>query len=179
MTVDVDGLTIRDARADERAALRAVTLAAYEEYALVTPAPVWARYHRQLLETLDAEGPVERIVAARGGTIVGGVLLYPPAATVYAAAVASVDWPEVRLLAVAPEGRGHGVGAALMDECVRRARSRGAANLGLHTMDFMRTAVRMYGRMGFVRAPEFDFSPAEGVLVKGYRRGLGDVPPSV
>lgn len=66
-----------------------------------------------------------------------------------------------------------------MDECIRRARARGAAYLGLHTMDVMRSAVRMYERMGFVRAPELDFSPAEGVLARGYRRGLGDVPPAV
>jgi GNAT superfamily N-acetyltransferase len=179
MTGDVDGLTVRDASDDERAALRAVTLAAYEEYATVMPALAWARYQRRLLDTLDADAAVERIVAARGGTIVGGVLLYPPAANIYAGAVAGVDWPEVRLLAVAPAERGHGVGAALMDECIRRARARGAAYLGLHTMDVMRSAVRMYERMGFVRAPELDFSPAEGVLVRGYRRGLGDVPPAV
>jgi hypothetical protein len=39
-------------------------------------------------------------------------------------------------------------------------------------MDMMRAAVRMYERMGFVRAPDLDFTPAEGVLVKGYRLDL-------
>jgi GNAT superfamily N-acetyltransferase len=83
-----------------------------------------------------------------------------------------VDYPEVRLLAVVPAARGKGVGAALIDECARRARRAGATTLGLHTMDMMRAAVRMYERMGFVRAPDLDFTPAEGVLVKGYRLDL-------
>lgn len=44
--------------------------------------------------------------------------------------------------------------------------------LGLHTMDFMKAAVRMYEGMGFVRVPEVDFTPAPGVAVKGYRLDL-------
>lgn len=177
MVVGVDGLTIRDARDDERGEIRAVTLAASAEYATVMPAPVWAQYSRQMLATLDAAGPVERIVAERGGAIVGSVLLYPPAADAYAGAVAGLEWPEVRLLAVAPEARGHGVGTALMDECARRARQAGFMALGLHTTDLMRAAVRLYGRLGFARAPELDFSPVADILVMGYRRDLGDAHP--
>jgi ribosomal protein S18 acetylase RimI-like enzyme len=59
-----------------------------------------------------------------------------------------------------------------MAECVRHARHAGAAALGLHTMDMMRAAVRMYEGMGFVHVPDLDFSPAQGVLVKGYRLDL-------
>jgi len=32
----------------------------------------------------------------------------------------------------------------------------------------MQAAVRMYERMGFVRAPVPDFHPAPGVTIKGY-----------
>ena len=32
--------------------------------------------------------------------------------------------------------------------------------------------MQMYERMGFVREPATDFSPAEGVLIKGYRLDL-------
>lgn len=40
-----------------------------------------------------------------------------------------------------------------VDERVRRARYAGAPRaVGLHAMDFMGTAVRMYGRLGFVCA---------------------------
>ncbi len=159
---------IRDARDDEREAMRDVTLAAYEEYAAILPPPFWEGYRWQLLATLDEQGPVERMVAERNGTIIGSVLLYPPLAKAYGGIRASAGWPEVRLLAVAPVARGQGVGTALMDECERRARRAGATMLGLHTMDVMQAAIRMYERRGFERAPELDFYPAQGVLVKGY-----------
>lgn len=165
-------LHIRDARDDERETIRDVTLAAYEEYAAAMPKPFWEEYRRQLLMTLDEEGPVERIIAEHEGTVIGSVLLYPPLANAYTRVQASVGWPEVRLLAVAPEARGQGVGTALMDECERRARRAGATMLGLHTMDMMQAALRLYERRGFIRTPELDFHPAKGVLVKGYRRSL-------
>jgi GNAT superfamily N-acetyltransferase len=163
---------IRDARDDEREAMRDVTLAAYEEYAAVMPKPFWEGYQRHLLATLDEEGPVERIVAERKGTIIGSVLLYPPLANAYTGVNVGAGWPEVRLLAVAPGARGQGVGAALMDECERRARRAGARMLGLHTMEMMQVAIGMYERRGFERVPELDFCPAQGILVKGYCRRL-------
>lgn len=167
-----NNLTIRDARDEDRQATRDVTLAAYQEYAAVLPAPFWTSYEKHLQVALAEEGPADRIVAERHGVIVGSVLLYPPAVNAYGAASSNTAWPEVRLLAVARAARGQGVGTALMEECIRRARCAGASALGLHTMDAMKTAVRMYERMGFVRAPQTDFTPAPGVLVKGYRLDL-------
>jgi ribosomal protein S18 acetylase RimI-like enzyme len=84
-----------------------------------------------------------------------------------------MSFPEIRLLAVTPAARGRGVGAALMRECVRRARQSGEAVLSLHTTQLMQAAVRMYARLGFVRAPELDFHPAPGVTLEGYRLDLG------
>jgi hypothetical protein len=37
----------------------------------------------------------------------------------------------------------------------------------------MQVAMRGYGRMGLVRAPELDFHPDPGVTVKAYRLDLG------
>jgi ribosomal protein S18 acetylase RimI-like enzyme len=163
---------IRDARDNEREAIRNVTLAAYEEYATAMPKPFWEAYRQNILLTLDQEESVERIIAEREGTIIGSVLLYPSIANVYTQVSADLDWPEVRLLAVAPTTRGQGIGSALMDECEQRARNAGATVLGLHTTDMMQAAMRMYERRGFIRVPELDFYPAEGLHVKGYRRSL-------
>ena len=163
---------IRDARPADRDAVRDLTLAAYEEYAAAVPEPFWTLYRRNLAATLEAAGPEDRIVAEDGGVVVGSVLLYPPAAAAYGSRGSGSRWPEVRLLAVSPSARGRGVGQALMHECVRRARASGAEALGLHTTDMMGAAVRMYERMGFVRAPETDFAPGGGILVKGYRLTL-------
>ena len=59
-----------------------------------------------------------------------------------------------------------------MQECNRRARSLGASCLNLHTTDMMRVAMRMYERMGFVRAPDLDFHPDPSITVKAYRLDL-------
>jgi len=163
-------VVIRDARPEDRGAIREVTLAAYAEYAAQMPAPHWEAYRLNIIATLEQVAPAEQIVAESGGAVIGTVLLYPPHGLNPAPDQSA--WPEVRLLAVAPARRGAGVGAALMEECVRRARRSGSTALSLHTTDMMQSAMRMYARMGFVRAPELDFHPLPDVTIKGYRLAL-------
>jgi predicted N-acetyltransferase YhbS len=166
-------LRIRDARDTDRAAIETVTLAAYEQYAAVMLTH-WDGYRQNIVATLGDVTPAEQVVAERGGIIVGTVLLYPARMvfTTPKGASVTLEAPEVRLLAVAPEARGQGVGAALMRECIRRARQSGAAALTLHTTEMMAVAMRMYERMGFIRAPELDFHPAKNITIKGYRLDL-------
>jgi ribosomal protein S18 acetylase RimI-like enzyme len=76
------------------------------------------------------------------------------------------------LLAVAPSARGRGVGVALMNECIHRARSAAATALTLHTTDLMQAAMRLYERLGFERAHDLDLEPAPGLIAKGYRLDL-------
>jgi GNAT superfamily N-acetyltransferase len=169
-------LRIRTASADDSEAIRNITLSAYQEYEAQMPPAHWKLYRQVILTTLADVGPAEQIVAERDDNIVGTVLLYP-AGTILDlpdGSSASLDWPEVRLLAVAPAARGQGIGAALMEECVRRARQSKAVALTLHTNEMMQAAGRMYARMGFVHAPELDFGPIEGVIVKGYRLNLNE-----
>ncbi|MBX6364377.1 MAG: GNAT family N-acetyltransferase [Gemmatimonadetes bacterium] len=168
----VGELRVRDARPDERDLVRALTRAAYAEYAAIMTPTTWAGFNEAMRAGLEAEGGVERIVAERDGRLAGSVLLFPPAVDVYGGHTAPVAWPELRLLAVAPEARGQGIGRALVEECVRRARRRGATALGLHTSASMRVAIRLYERLGFVRAPEHDFQPPGAELVTAYRLDL-------
>jgi predicted N-acetyltransferase YhbS len=169
----VSNVEIRDVRPGDEEAIREVTLAAYQEYAAQLPAH-WDAYRRNIVTTLAEVGSAEQMVAERDGSIVGAVLLYPTGAFMPPPEGEPVGmrWPEVRLLAVAPGERGGGIGAALMRECVRRARGAGAPALTLHTTDMMRVAMRLYERLGFVAAPELDFHPAPGLTVKGYRLSL-------
>jgi ribosomal protein S18 acetylase RimI-like enzyme len=163
---------IRDARADERAAIQALTLAAYAEYATIMVPTAWAALRQALLAGLEAEESAERIVAEQDGALVGSVLLYSPTANAYGNALVGAGWPELRLLAVAAAARGQGVGTALVEECMRRARRAGASALGLHTSESLQAAIRMYERMGFVRTPEGDFQPNGAELVMAYRLPL-------
>jgi GNAT superfamily N-acetyltransferase len=168
---DPRDLRIRDARDDERSVIRELTLASYAPYSAVMAPTAWQGLVAAVRAALDTTEPAERIVAEQGGRIVGSVMLFPPGEN-YGGAAAGAQWPELRLLAVAPEVQGQGVGRALVEECVRRARRTGAAALGLHTSKSMRTAIRMYERMGFGRAPEHDFQPEGAELVTAYRLPL-------
>ena len=171
---ELSHIRIRDARDDENAAIRERTLAADAEFATIMAPSAWAALEQSLLTALAGDAAAEHIVAEQDNTLVGSVMLCPPAPGAYGGALARIDWPEVRLLAVAPAARGQGVGTALMHECMRRARQAGATALGLHTSDSLRAAVQMYERMGFVRVPEYDFQPSGAELVKAYRRSLTD-----
>jgi len=162
---------IRDARSDERDVVAELTKRSYAEYATIMDPKSWRGLSAAIHAALKSS-EATRIVAEDHGTVIGSVMLYPPRANAYGEEVRRVGWPEVRLVAVDPAARGRGVAQALMDECVRRARASGATNLGIHTSRSMRAAMRLYARMGFVRAPEHDFQPPGAERVQGYRLAL-------
>jgi len=171
--VSASEVTLRDARPDERAAVAQVTLRAYAELAEVMEPEAWAGLDGAVRAALASDAPAERIVAEHRGALVGSVMLFPPAVDAYEGLADLAPWPELRLLAVSPDARGLGVGRLLVEECVRRARRMGAADLGLHTSQSMRVAMEMYQRMGFERAPEYDFYPRDGEHVQAFRLPLG------
>jgi ribosomal protein S18 acetylase RimI-like enzyme len=164
--------TVRDARPDERAAVRDLTLRAYREFESVMDPASWAGLDGAVRAALASTGRADCIVAEERGLVIGSVMLYEPNAAAYGDLAQAVECPEVRLVAVAPEARGRGVARALMEECIRRARARGAEWLGLHTSRSMRTAMALYARMGFERDPRTDFQPPGAELVEGYRLRL-------
>ena len=166
-------LKIRLGLPRERQRALELTLEAYIEYEQVLRPEYWESYRQHIVDTLSADlGEGQQLVAENDGQVVGTTLYYPPGTSFgedVEEATMSPDCPEVRLLAVAPEGRGLGVGRALMMECVDRARESGAPGLVLHTMLMMKAARSLYDDMGFVRAPELDFRPAEFWFVDGFR----------
>lgn len=163
---------IRGARPEEQAAIRELTLAAYEEFAGIMAPTAWAALRSVLHNTLDGEHNAEWIVAEHDERLVGSVLLSPPTLGAYGGALDETVWPEIRLLAVAPTLRGQGVAKALVAECERRARASGASTIGLHTSASLRAAIRLYEQLGYQRAPEYDFQPLGAELVTAYRKAL-------
>jgi ribosomal protein S18 acetylase RimI-like enzyme len=123
-------------------------------------------YERRLRDVAGRAADAEVLIAEVEGVIVGTVT-YAGAAS----PLAEVDDPEaatIRMLGVASEARGRGVGEALARACIDRARSGGLARVRLNTRTSMTTAQRLYERIGFRREPEHDWSPAPGVDLLGY-----------
>jgi GNAT superfamily N-acetyltransferase len=170
-------IAVRVAREDEVDKARSILGAAYAEYEGSFPKENWAPY---LVDILDLEGRAaasELLIAERVGKIVGCVSYFPPGSKAsYPSDSFSEPWPTewaaFRLLAVDPAARGGGVGRRLTEVCIERARQQGAPAVGLHTTEPMKVARAMYERLGFERAPRYDFHPSPQVAVEAYRLDL-------
>ncbi|RKN06514.1 GNAT family N-acetyltransferase [Streptomyces radicis] len=116
-----------------------------------------------VLVAVDADGVVLGTVTFTGG---GGEL----------AEVAREGEAEFRMLAVRPEARGRGAGEALVRECVARARRLGKGGVAISSQSRMHTAHRLYGRLGFVRAPERDWEPVPGLRLQVFALAFSPDP---
>jgi GNAT superfamily N-acetyltransferase len=74
----------------------------------------------------------------------------------------------VRMLAVAAHARGSGTGEALVRACLEHARQDGCSLVRLSSQEDMRSAHRLYERLGFVRTPSLDWSPVPGLFLRTY-----------
>ncbi|MFE4813361.1 GNAT family N-acetyltransferase [Peribacillus simplex] len=164
---------IRKALFNEGEMIREQRVKAYEEHAQSIPEGHWDALKKAISSDADEQRDVELLVAELDGEVVGSVALFPAKSDAYKGLVDMLDYPEIRMLAVTPQARHKGVAEALIKECIRRTKVNGSQYIGLHTADFMKTAMRLYERMGFVRLPQFDFQPADdGIIVKAYRLSI-------
>jgi ribosomal protein S18 acetylase RimI-like enzyme len=133
--------------------------------------------HGAYLDVLrDAAGraaAAELLVAIAPDGQLAGTITYAAGGTPFAD-VAGPDEAEFRMLAVAPAARGHGVGERLVQACITRAHGQGRERLVISTQAEMQRAHRLYERLGFVRAPERDWSPEPSVQLRVYRLDLDD-----
>jgi ribosomal protein S18 acetylase RimI-like enzyme len=80
------------------------------------------------------------------------------------------DGCEMKRLYVAPEGRGLGLGKALIDATLRIARRAGYVEMRLDTLPTMAQAVHLYKEAGFESIPAYYETPLHGTLF--FRRDL-------
>lgn len=163
-------MIIRNALKKELYEIREQRLNAYSEHAQAVSAEHWQALKQAVSSDADMQPGVELIVAEDNGKIIGSVALFPPKSDAYEGIIDELDYSEIRLLAVTPEARSKGVASALVHECIARTKEKGFETIGLHTADFMKSAMKLYERFGFERLPEHDFEPADdGVIVKAFR----------
>jgi len=141
---------LREYRDSDETAVNATALAAFDEYR--NHYKDWAAFSRLIgnMASLSAGG--ELIVATVNEQVVGAVVYVGPGKK--KSEFFSRDWPILRMLVVAPGFRGLGIGRALTEACILRAKRDGASLLALHTSPIMTVALPMYERLGFTRQQE-------------------------
>ncbi len=138
-------IELRDYLPADAGAIDALAVAAFEQFKdAYADWPVF-KSRIGMMSALAEHGEI--IVAQRGAQLLGAVAYIGPHRP--KSEFFDQAWPIMRMLVVAPEARGLGVGKMLAQECIARAVRDNAQVFALHTSELMEVALPMYGRMGF------------------------------
>lgn len=127
-------------------------------------------YYDLLRDAAGRAAEAELWVAEEDGVLLGTVTWCPPGSAYRE--LAAEHEGEFRALAVAPEARGRGVGRLLVELCLERAAADGSTGVVISTAEWMAPAHRLYRRLGFVEAPERDWSPRPDIRLRAFFRPL-------
>ncbi|PWR05383.1 GNAT family N-acetyltransferase [Micromonospora acroterricola] len=164
------GLLVRRAESADFPSVARLTVAAYEADGQLKGEHGYGAVLADV-STRAASGEVLVAVDETTGAVLGSVTFVLPGTPF--AELSGPGEAEFRMLAVDPAAQGRGVGAALVQACVDRAAELGCAALMICVRAGMAaSAHRLYERLGFVRAPEKDWSPVAGVDLLGLRLEL-------
>ena len=167
-------LVVRPVRAGELDAVGRLTVAGYDAdgHLLRADGTYDHEYAAWIGDAAGRADDSEVLVAVDGDRLVGTVTWCPPGSA-SAQLARQPHQGEFRTLAVDPHARGRGVGRALVEACVARARADGLGEVLLCSLTEMTTAHRLYLSMGFVRRPDLDWSPVPDVRLWGFGLMLG------
>ncbi|RCW39118.1 putative N-acetyltransferase YhbS [Halopolyspora algeriensis] len=147
-------VTIRAARPEDLDAVGEVTARAYMEGGHIGDR---SDYLGKLRDAADRAEKAELLVAVEGDKVLGSVTVARDG-TEYTE-MARPGEIEFRMLAVAPEAAGRGVGRCLVRAVLDRARAEEWSRVVLCSQESMAVAHRLYRSLGFERAPERDWWP--------------------
>lgn len=143
---------MREATADDYEELGTLTVEAFRG---VPGSTLSEAYAAELAEVGRRARAATLLVAVVGAAVVGSVAYVGDASSPLGEWLGPRE-AGLRMLSVGPRHQGAGVGAALVDTCVERARAQGRAAVALYSTEQMRSAHRLYLRAGFRRVPSRD-----------------------
>jgi GNAT superfamily N-acetyltransferase len=166
------GFTIREVRPDEYDALGELTVRAYA----AVPAETDLGYHGELRNVAKRAAVVPVLVAvAVDGRVLGGVAYVSGPGTPYAESQRD-DEAGFRMLAVEPSEGGRGIGRALAEACITRARAEGRNGVSIYSRPARSYAHRLYRSLGFERDPARDWELAPGDWLWSFVLRFGESP---
>jgi GNAT superfamily N-acetyltransferase len=138
-------MTLREFCEADAQEINHLAVTAFEEYS--SNYCDWPALAAVLGKMSDLAKNGEIVIGEVAANIVGAVAYIPP----HRAKAPYFDqaWPVIRSLVVDPKSRGIGVGRALTQECIDRARRDRSPVIALHTSAILTVALPMYLRMGF------------------------------
>jgi ribosomal protein S18 acetylase RimI-like enzyme len=169
-------MEIREVRPREYGEAGRVTALAYGEFARPGD-PEWDEYLAEIADVAGRAGRTLVLVAVEDDRIIGTATLELDATIGDEGTTLEPGTAHLRMLGVDPSARGRGVGRALVDACIERARRRGRHTLTLHTTTMMETAQRLYLSAGFGRDPDRDHVPPDFPLI-AFKLPLAEGPPT-
>ena len=143
MTTKAAEFQLREATADDGAAIRAVVAAVMSEYGLSADLEADDADIRNVVASYRERGGSFRVVTSIDGDIVGCGGLYP------------IDerQAEIRRMYLLPRARGVGIGRKLLEELISLARKRRFERVVLETASVLKEAISLYRKHGFVPIP--------------------------
>jgi ribosomal protein S18 acetylase RimI-like enzyme len=158
-------IVIRPIEPHEHEALGALTVAAYRDFVEVADD---LEYIHELRDVTARARQVPVLVALDRamGEVLGGVAYIPGPGPF--AEMERDDEAGIRMLAVAPEAQGRGVGRALTEACIERARAAGKRRVVLLTAPTMTVAHALYRSLGFERDSSLDWEYSPGRHLMGF-----------
>ena len=160
-------VTVREVRPDEFEAVADLTVAAY--YGV--PDDQTHGYVSELRDVAGRAAACRVLVAVDASDRVLGAVTYVDGPGNPWAELERGDEAGFRMLAVAPDAQGRGIGRLLAETVIARARAAGRGGIAIYTRPSMAAAHRLYDALGFVRDPERDweFAPGEWLWAMALR----------
>jgi len=145
--------------------------ALFQEFAASLPIDLGPQGFQQELDSLPgAYAPPHGalLLAKRGDSVLGCIAVKP---------LAPPGIGEIKRLYVRPEGRGLGIGKALIAEILKAAERIGYDELKLDTLPHLTTAIALYRAAGFALIAPYGSFPYPGLVCLGRKlRGFDRLP---